>query len=167
MRYLSSPGRRLALAILAGGLCTFFAPLFSTGTPGVDWVGWSPWMIASRVEGRHVDLLDVVFNQSLSGLLVVYPLMLCGLVAIGFPRPRKALVAIAAFGSFAGYEPFYWGHYNSTGRLFRSLGVTGAVHYEPAIYVLAAVMPALLWVSLSGPWDAERSTAPADRYAAR
>jgi len=76
--------------------------------------------------------------------------MLCGLVAIVLPRPQKVLVTIAVFGSIAGFDPFYWGYSMFARWLFRSAGMKmGAVQYEPGIYVLIPIMPALLYVSLS------------------
>lgn len=100
------------------------------------------------MNAQNVRPSDIIFNMTLSALAVVYALMVCGLVAIRLSRPRKSLISIAMIGSIFGYNPFYWGHHDFTGTLFRSMGVSGAVRYEPGIYILAAIMPLLLYVSL-------------------
>ena len=148
MKFLNSAGKRSSFVILASGLCTFFMPIFSAATSGVERTGWSPWRIASHVNAQNVRPSDILFNMTLSGLAIVYALMVCGLVAIHLSRPRKALVSIAIIGSIVGYDPVYWGHHDFTGALFRSMGVTGTVRYEPGIYILSAIMPLLLYVSL-------------------
>jgi hypothetical protein len=89
MRFLNGRGKRSAFVILASGLCTFFTPIFSTTTSGVHRTGWSPWRIASQMNAQNVRPSDIIFNMTLSGLAVVYALMVCGLVAIRLSRPRK------------------------------------------------------------------------------
>jgi len=155
MKFLNNAGKRSAFVILASGLCTFFTPIFSTTTSDVKRTGWSPWRIASQMNAQNVRPSDILFNMTVSGLAIVYALMLCGLVAISFPRPRKALVSIAVIGSIVGYDPYYWGYHDFTGTLFRSMGVMGAVRYEPGIYILAAIMPLLLYVSLKENLDSQ------------
>jgi hypothetical protein len=65
-------------------------------------------------------------------------------------QAAKSAVTIAVIGSIAGYEPFYWGAWELCEYASLLAGITpGAIQYEPAIYILAVVMPALLCVSMS------------------
>jgi hypothetical protein len=153
MKPFSKTRRRLAAVILALGLSTFFMPLFSVSPPVMGRSVWTAWNLASHVYAQRSPFADVSFTLGLSGVALVYVLMLCGLVAIVLPRPKKVLVAIAVFGSIAGYDPFYWGHSMFARWLFRSAGMKiGAVQYEPGIYMLIPIMPALLYVLLSRNW---------------
>jgi len=150
MKPFSRTRRRLGLVILALGLSTFFMPLFSVSPPALGRASWSAWDLARHVYAQKSPFEDVYFTLGLSGMALVYALMLCGLVAIVLPQPRKVLVTIAVIGSIAGYEPFYWGYSMFAHWLFRSAGMKmGAAQYDPGIFMLIPVMPALLYVSLS------------------
>jgi hypothetical protein len=115
--------RRLAVAILTLGLVTFFVPLFSISPPVLGSASWSALNLVSGSYAQRFPRVEAYFNLALSGVLLVYSLMLCGLVALAFPNPQKALVTVGVIGSIAGYDPFYWGHQEFAHLLFRSGGI--------------------------------------------
>ena len=149
--------KHIAIVIVAIGLSTFFVPLFSASPSFAGRTHWSAWNLASQVCASRPPVADIVFNNVLLGIVLTYPLMLCALVAV-LAGSQKAVVAIAVIGSISGYEPFYWGHVNFARIFLRSAGIQWhSIRYEPGIVVLAAVMPALLYVSLSKTLDASKS----------
>jgi hypothetical protein len=142
---------RVPVLILIIGLSTIFLPLFRVSPPVAGKPSWSAWDLAAHVYSRNPPGLGIFFNRSLCGLALLYALMLCGFVAAVLPRPQKALVTISVIGSIAGYEPFYWGHQDFARLLFIATKA-GVIEYQPAIYLLIPIMPAVLYMSLSRRW---------------
>jgi hypothetical protein len=143
----------MSLAAIAIGFSTLFVPLVTFDGPVSGRIEWSAFDLVARIRAEAITPVDLAFNRVTSGLAAFCLLLFLMLLAVWFPRSRTARIVIAAFGSIAGYDPLYWAHQDFPRLLLGSLGLLRArslgLHRAPGLYMLAAVMPALLLIAIN------------------
>ena len=138
---------RAGAFLVAGlGLATFFMPLIRTNPAVMGRTQWSGANIGSELVRGSLDFSPVAFD-----IVCGYLLLLVALVALCFPRPRKALLVTSLFGvmcsnwalQMSRYSLFDWFVKASSG--LQLLHIANA----PAMYALSLAMSLLLLISVS------------------
>ena len=151
--------RRLAFVILVLGLWTFFEPLVTFSKPIYGRTQWSAWNIVSQLrDGRLLHLPDMLPDLFLNSVFLIpwsYLLMLLALLALCLPRPQKVLRAIGGIGGIISLENIWWAHFDFSMLFFKSVDMLekGGIRYALAMYVYAAVLPAILYISINESLD--------------
>jgi len=135
--------KRLALLVIAIGLCTSGLPLIILDPPVQNRTGWSALDIASNVYQGNLPVAKGHFDEGLIEIALIYLLMPVALMAIYLPGPPKALKAISGIGfvlsslakfwRFGFLETFGWEYWGP-----------GHLRSGPAWWILPWIMPALL-----------------------
>jgi hypothetical protein len=155
--------RSFALAIVVGGILTFFLPLVTADPPVMGRTRWSAWNIACQIQAGNLPPVRHYPNEFLLSIPLmaagIYLLLVVALIALCFSCSPEVLAKIAVVGWCTSWfwsgdrmsfeEMFYgdWSYHNFS--LVRHVG------FGQLTIVLLGVMLALFLVSRSKDIDDE------------
>ena len=135
--------KRLALFVVAVGLCTFLLPLVILNPPFMNRSQWTPFDIASAVCTGQLPVAKGHFDEVLIEVALIYGLMPFALIAVLWSRAPRILTLISTVGSIAASTGKFWRH--------GFLDIFGWDYWEPgrmkiglAWWILPWIMPVLL-----------------------
>jgi hypothetical protein len=145
--------KRLALLVIAIGICTLFASIVVVDPPILNRSKWSALDIASNIYNGTLPVPGGNFDEGLLEIALIYVLMILALGTLWIPGPPKTLLAISTVGFILSSLAKFWD--SAFHRMFGYYGHMQQWHMSrgPAWWILPWIMPALVAICFAKTLD--------------